>query len=109
MHVGIVSALLFFVARWLWLRGPTVLAVYDLEAAAFVSFVGAFVYAALAGFSIPTQRALIMLVVGLLVLTSRRVTTMAGGLSAAVLFVLLWDPLAPLSASFWLSFVTVKL
>ena len=109
LHVGIVSGLLFFAARWLWLRGPTVLAVYDLEVAALVSFMGAFFYTALAGFSIPTQRALIMLLVGLLALTSRRVTTMAAGLSAAVLFVLLWDPLAPLSASFWLSFAAVAL
>lgn len=109
LHVGIVSALLFFTVRRLWLRGPAVLAVYDLEAAALVSFVGAVIYAALAGFSIPTQRALIMLAVALLALTSRRVTTMAAGLSAAVLFVLLWDPLAPLSASFWLSFAAVAL
>jgi competence protein ComEC len=109
LHVGIVSGLLFFAARWLWLRGPAVLAVYDLEVAALVSFMGAFFYTALAGFSIPTQRALIMLLVGLLALTSRRVTTMAAGLSAAVLFVLLWDPLAPLSASFWLSFAAVAL
>ena len=109
LHIGIVSALLFFVVRRLWLRGPSVLAVYDLEAAALVSFLGAVIYAALAGFSIPTQRALIMLAVALLALTSRRVTTMASGLSAAVLVVLLWDPLAPLSASFWLSFVAVAL
>jgi len=109
LHVGIVSALLFFVSRWLWLRGPTLLAVFDLEAAAVISFAGAIIYAALAGFSIPTQRALIMLAVALLALTSRRVTTMAAGLSAAVLFVLLWEPLAPLSASFWLSFAAVAL
>ena len=109
LHVGIVSALLFFAVRWLWLRGPAVLAVYDLEAAALASFAGAFIYAALAGFSIPTQRALIMLVVGLIALSSRRVTNMTSGLSAAVLFVLLWDPLAPLSASFWLSFAAVAL
>lgn len=109
LHVGIVSVLFFFAARWLWLRGPAALALYDLEAASLVSFAGAFGYAALAGFSIPTQRALIMLLVGLLALTSRRVTTMSSGLSAALLFVLLWDPLAPLSASFWLSFAAVAL
>ncbi len=109
LHVGIVSALLLLLARQLWLRGPMMLAIYDLEAAALVSFSGAVVYAALAGFSIPTQRALIMLAVALAAVTSRHATTMSGGLSAAVLFVLLWEPLAPLSTSFWLSFAAVAL
>ena len=57
----------------------------------------------------PTQRALIMLAVAQLALVSRRSVSMSSGLSAAVLLVLAWDPAAPLSASFWLSFVAVAL
>lgn len=109
LHVGIVSVLLFFVARALCLRGPAVLAVYDLEIAAAMSLSGASVYAALAGFTVPTQRALIMLAVAMAILLARRATTMAVGLSAALLFVLIWDPLAPLSPSFWLSFAAVAI
>lgn len=109
LHVGIVSALIFFLTRWLWLRGPLTLAVYDLEASAVTSFLSAVGYAALAGFSVPAQRALIMLVVALVSVVLRRRTTMLAGLSIALLFVLLWDPLAPLSASFWLSFAAVAL
>jgi len=64
-------------------------------------------YAALAGFTIPTQRALIML--GVLVLASglRREIATAQGLAAALFAVLLIEPLAPLSAGFWLSFAAV--
>jgi len=60
-------------------------------------------YAALAGFGLPVQRALLML--GVLVLVRRRARTVAPGttLALAVVAVLVLDPLAPLSGGFWLS------
>jgi|GEM_PF-170962 len=60
-------------------------------------------YAALAGFGLPVQRALLMLTV--LVLLSRRARVVAPGtgLALAAIGVLLVDPLAPLSSGFWLS------
>ncbi len=61
------------------------------------------VYAALAGFSLPTQRALFMLmVVGLPQLLGWR-TRPLWGLLAAILLLLILDPMAWLSSGFWLS------
>ena len=88
---------------------PAAVASRNAEVAASACLLAAGLYAALAGFTVPTQRALIMLVVAQLALLSRRSVDMSSGLSAAVLLVLVWDPAAPLSASFWLSFIAVAL
>jgi len=109
LHIGIVSALLFALTRWLWLRGPAAIAVFDLEAASVICLIGAAGYAALAGFALPTQRALIMLAIVLTAVVLRRVISGEAGMSAALLCVLIWDPFAPLSASFWLSFAAVAI
>jgi len=109
LHVGLVSALVFFLVRRLWLHLPAAAAVFDIEVAAAMSFMSAAVYAALAGFSLPTQRALIMLMIALLGLSLRRSIPMPAGMSVALLFVILWDPFAAVSASFWLSFMAVAL
>jgi competence protein ComEC len=109
MHVGLIGLLIFLGLRWLWIRLPSPLASYDLEAAAFASAAATLYYAALTGFAVPAQRSLLMIVVALVVLASRRYVAPCQGLAAALLLVLLWDPFAPLSASFWLSFVAVGL
>jgi len=109
LHIGLVAALSFFLVRRIWIRLPGVLAHYDLPSAALVSFACAALYAAAAGFAIPTQRALLMLSVAYLAVLTRRFVSMTAGLSTALLFVLFWDPLMIISPSFWLSFVAVGL
>ncbi len=109
LHVGLVAGLVFLLVRRAALRLPAGAATRNAELAAWASILAAALYAALAGFTVPTQRALIMLVVAQLALVSRRSVSMSSGLSAAVLLVVAWDPVAPLSASFWLSFVAVAL
>jgi len=64
-------------------------------------------YAMLAGFSLPTQRALIMLLVWSLAALRFRKLDASSGLGLALIAVLLFDPLAPLSPGFWLSFGTL--
>ena len=64
-------------------------------------------YAMLAGMTIPTQRALIMLVVLSLMQLLRRNHRPQDSLGLALLLVLLFDPLAVLSAGFWFSFSAV--
>ena len=64
-------------------------------------------YSALAGFALPTQRALLMLTVAILALCSRRTADPPLILLLAAIAVLLRDPLAPLHAGFWLSFLAV--
>jgi len=72
-----------------------------------LSCLGASLYAALAGFSLPTQRALIMLGVFALTSSLTRVWPPGSALLLALFLVLLIDPLAVLSVGFWLSFGTV--
>ena len=70
-------------------------------------FIVALCYALLAGFSIPTQRAIIMLLAITLIMLLRRQTRPVDTLGFALLLVLLVDPLAVMSAGFWFSFSAV--
>lgn len=108
LHIGLIAGFAFALARWLWaLPGITVLRWPAPKAGALAALVAAAVYAALAGFSVPTQRALVMLGVAMgAVLMQRRVRS-TRVLAIALLLVLLYDPLAVMSAGFWLSFAAV--
>ncbi|MFU8876665.1 MAG: DNA internalization-related competence protein ComEC/Rec2, partial [Wenzhouxiangellaceae bacterium] len=64
-------------------------------------------YALLAGFTLPTRRALVMLVVGFGALLWRRPIRPGHALIMALAAVLLLDPRAPLATGFWLSFAAV--
>jgi competence protein ComEC len=79
------------------------------KAAAIAAFAAAAFYSALAGFAIPTQRALVMLAAGLGALWLDRRTAPAEVLALALLAVLVLDPLAVLSFGFWLSFAAVAI
>jgi competence protein ComEC len=107
MHVALLGLVVFVVLRWLCLRLPVPCRSFDLEAAAGGSVLATAYYAALTGFAVPAQRSLVMIAVALAVLVSRRSIGAAQGLAATLLAVLVWDPFAPLTASFWLSFVAV--
>lgn len=64
-------------------------------------------YASLAGFSLPTQRALVMVAVAMLALLLDRKISRGLGFGMALSGVAMIDPLAFLSAGFWLSFGAV--
>ncbi|MBF0470364.1 MAG: DNA internalization-related competence protein ComEC/Rec2 [Gammaproteobacteria bacterium] len=108
LHVGLVAGVIFFLARgaWCWFPGGTTLVAAP-RFAAIAALLGALLYAALAGFSIPTQRALIMVAVGLGAVLLRRAVSPGQLLSVAMILVILWQPMAPLSPGFWLSFAAV--
>jgi competence protein ComEC len=106
LHIGLVAG----AAAWLARRGCGFgrrrwLAPVD--AAALCGLVAAIAYAALAGFSIPTLRALLMLAVVLARSLLRRHGPAEGPLAQAFAAVLAVDPLAPLFPGFWLSFLAV--
>ncbi|MFT5446241.1 MAG: competence protein ComEC [Gammaproteobacteria bacterium] len=71
------------------------------------AFAFAAVYAALAGFSIPTQRAMLMLCVFLIAALSGRKLPHSHALAMALFIVLLIDPMAVNDAGTWLSFAAV--
>lgn len=72
-------------------------------------FMVALAYSLVAGFSVPTQRTLIMLAVVVVVVCSGRRLPPLQILLLALLAVLLWSPLAVHAAGFWLSFGAVAI
>lgn len=105
LNVGMIAGVLFVAIRWLWSRSASLVQALAAPRAAvlFASF-GALGYAGLAGFSVPTQRALIMLGVVFAALFWQRTLRPAHALLVALIGVLLIDPQAILSFGFWLSF-----
>ncbi len=69
----------------------------------------AVIYAALAGFSLPTQRALLMLLVYFSARLLQRETAAFQVLAMVLCVVLLRDPLAVIDTGFWLSFTAVAI
>ncbi len=110
LHIGLVAGLVFVLVRWGWARmGRLALRLAAPKAAAIAALMAASVYAALAGWSLPTQRAMIMVAVALLAVLYKRHIQPSYGLAVALGLVLLHDPLAVLSPGFWLSFGAVGL
>ncbi len=109
LHIGMIAAMAF----WFLLRGAlrlqARLALHAHSLAAFLCLLPAGVYAALAGFTLPTRRALIMLIVVQVLVMLRRRAPVASSLSLALIVIIAADPLASLTASFWLSFGAVAL
>jgi competence protein ComEC len=107
-HVGLVAGFFaLFVAGiwWLWpalgRRCPRPVA------AAVAGLLGAALYAAVAGFALPTVRTVLMIAVVAGLRGVRRRSTAFDALALAAIAVLLVDPLSALSAGFWLSFFGV--
>ncbi|HEY3644629.1 MAG TPA: DNA internalization-related competence protein ComEC/Rec2 [Gammaproteobacteria bacterium] len=108
LHLGVVAGLLFLLVKSLWRRSVRLcLRCPASIAGAVAALLGATLYAAMAGFTLPTQRALIMLASFTLGVLLRRRLQASDALALAMLGVLLWDPLAAGEASFWLSFTAV--
>ncbi len=108
LHVGLLAALGFMLGRFFWrFSGRGLLWLPAPRAGALLGLGLAVGYAALAGFSVPTRRALIM--TGMVMLALWRYRRLRGGqtLGIALLAVLVLDPLAVLDAGFWLSFGAV--
>lgn len=108
LHIGLVAGFLYFISGFLWKHTLLTRTFYPTQKAAwFFVLLGAVVYAALAGFAIPTKRAMIMLItVAALFFVGRRPGAWFS-LGLVLALVLLFDPLAPLGAGFWLSFLAV--
>ncbi|MBK1691424.1 DNA internalization-related competence protein ComEC/Rec2 [Ectothiorhodospira mobilis] len=108
LHVGLTAALGYALVLALWRRlPPLALRLPAQRAAVPAALACALAYAALAGFSVPTQRALVMLLVALGALWWQRTQRPLQTLSLALLAVLLLDPRSLLAPGFWLSFAAV--
>ncbi|MCH6565618.1 MAG: DNA internalization-related competence protein ComEC/Rec2 [Proteobacteria bacterium] len=103
LHIGMISALFFYLGRWIWQLGFYRIGYDRLRFSATLAFSAGLIYAGLAGFSLPTVRALIMLAVVFLALIFRSGINLINSIAIAVVVILIFDPLAVGSASFWLS------
>lgn len=107
-HVTGLAALIYWLARLGWGVLPrSGCRVTRERFAATVAWLVAAAYALFAGFSVPTQRTLLMLSVWYVARCSGRSVGAARTMMLALLAVLLLDPLAPLTSGFWLSFVAM--
>jgi len=106
LHIGLLAGIVYWLVFKIWLQFPSVH--YSAhQVAAIISLIAAFFYAAIAGFAIPTQRALIMLAVLTVTILLRRNVRVLNVLASAFLLVILINPLSVLSVGFYLSFLAV--
>ncbi len=105
-HIGLVAGLIYFLTlrMWVW---TGYLAWSPQKVAALFALLSGVFYAALAGFSVPTQRAVVMLAMLMLSIIWQRNIQPFNTLATALLAVLVFDPLAVLAPGFWLSFLAV--
>ncbi|MGZ8218476.1 DNA internalization-related competence protein ComEC/Rec2 [Methylomagnum sp.] len=107
-HIGLIAGFVFFLTRravaWLGVLrwSPPLIA-------ALAGLAAAWLYSALADFTIPTQRAMLMVGVAMGAVILQRNLNPPHILATALLAVTLYDPLAVLSPGFWLSFGAVAL
>jgi competence protein ComEC len=107
-HVGLVAGFFALLAKAAWWLLPHMgRRVPRPQAAAMAAMLGALGYAVVAGFALPTLRTALMIAVLVLARILRRVQRTSDALALAAIAMLLADPLAVLSAGFWLSFAGV--
>ncbi|HSW93999.1 MAG TPA: DNA internalization-related competence protein ComEC/Rec2 [Gammaproteobacteria bacterium] len=110
LHIGCMASLAFFLVSFCWRRVPRLMLRYPAQLAGGLgALVMAFLYASLAGFSIPAERTCIMLSVVLIALILKRNMMSWQAWSIALFLMLLINPLVVLTDSFWLSFYSVAL
>ena len=108
LHIGLVSGGVMLLIGWVWRRVPRLCNKTPARiAAATAGLVAAVAYAAMAGFGLPTQRALVMLLVFAGAIVLRRRSASANALALAAVAVLAWHPPSILDTGFWLSFAAV--
>ena len=107
-HVGLVAGFFALLARALWWVLPSFGRRVPVPAAAAIAaLVGAFLYAAVAGFALPTVRTALMIAVIALARVVRRPSNASESLALAAAAIVVVDALALLGAGFWLSFAGV--
>ncbi len=111
LHIGLVAAFGLFIGRWSYslLVSTKLQIVPAQQVGLWCGFAVAVFYSALAGFTLPTQRALIMIAIVFLLRGSGRRGAFIDQLLLAMLGLLVWDPLSINNAGFYLSFGAVFL
>jgi competence protein ComEC len=110
LHIGMIAAVVYWLIKrcwrlsaWLCLRYPAPLA------GAWGGLIAASIYAVFAGFSIPAQRALIMIAVWMLAQLCKQYMLISYRFIVGLFLVMLLDPLAVMNLGFWLSFMAIAM
>ncbi|MBI3753465.1 MAG: DNA internalization-related competence protein ComEC/Rec2, partial [Deltaproteobacteria bacterium] len=108
LHIGIIA----FVSYWIILKSlklsERLMLAFDIrKIAAFLSIIPVLLYGAIAGFSVSTQRAVIMVLIFILAVLADREKGFYNTLAAAAFVILIISPLAIYDISFQLSFISV--
>jgi competence protein ComEC len=110
LHIGLAATIGFYLFSLLWsIRSNHLIWLPAKQVGAIGAISLAFIYAALAGFSIPTQRAFIMVFVFMIALIIRKTIRNSQLLAIAALIILIINPIAVISPGFWLSFFAVTI
>ncbi len=110
LHITMLASIGYLLTGWVWrLRPRLALWIPSRLAAGAGGALVAIAYSALAGFSIPTQRTLLMLLTMIAMLSLKQRLPFSWVLSAAVWVVLVMDPWAVMAPGFWLSFGAVAI
>lgn len=110
LHITMLSGLAFVLMKTIWRSFPSLmLRIPTYRAGVLAGVVVATFYALVAGFSIPTQRTLYMLLVFAIAVWSGKKWPISQVLALALFTVVLLDPWAVISAGFWLSFFAVAI
>ncbi len=110
LHLAFIAGIIYWIIHFGYSRIPyAALWIPSSQMAAVCTLLCAIFYSALAGFALPTQRALLMLSVFSLAILARRYFTSWHAFNIALLLILILEPFAVLSSSFWLSFMAVAL
>jgi competence protein ComEC len=108
LHIALFASFGIALMRLLWKLAPRLTLRWPaplIEAVA--SLIFAVAYALIAGFGLPTRRALVMIAALLVANLARRARAPVHGLALAVIALLAWNPACVLSAGFWLSLIGV--
>ncbi|MGX5731928.1 DNA internalization-related competence protein ComEC/Rec2 [Pseudoxanthomonas beigongshangi] len=104
-HVGLVASAFGVLIGGLWRLFPDwARCLPRPQAMGIAAVLAALGYAVLAGFALPTVRTVLMMAVWAAARLGRRPARVVDTLALALAAVLLFDPLSPLAAGFWLSF-----
>lgn len=108
LHIGMIAGFCFYLSKTLLRLFPLVALRVPLQKlAALTAILGAASYALLAGLSLPTQRALVMIAVFMLGQLANRRYLVSSRFLLALAVVLSLNPLAAMNAGFWFSFIAV--
>lgn len=108
LHIGFVAGFGFLVMGFLWRRSYCLMLWQPVQyAAAMGAIIAAIFYGVMAGFSLPTQRAVIMVVVVMLAVLMKQEIPMWQRIVFAFCVVVILNPADLYSASLWLSFGSV--